>query len=112
MEDLREVSQEPGFLEALGFVRRDEPTTDAVRWVWYEREFPCEEDHFDLVLQVEFELAISDSIAVSYVENRSYSFNGVFILVRNCNEHQPDGLARKRINVRTMEQLNSLVAML
>ena len=81
MNDLREVTREPDFLEKAGFVRRDEETTDVVRWVWYERTIDSVESEVTLVLQVEFELSISDNPVVRTSDNFSYNFNGVYLKI-------------------------------
>lgn len=81
MNDLREIAREPFFLEKAGFVRRDEETTDVVRWVWYERTIDSIESQMRLILQVEFEMSISDNPFVRTSDNFSYSFNGVYLKI-------------------------------
>lgn len=72
MNDLRESTREPCFLEKLGFARRDEETIDVVRRVWYERTIDSVESQVTIVLQVEYERTI---------DNFSYSFNGVYLKI-------------------------------
>jgi hypothetical protein len=81
MNDLREITREPNFLEKLGFVRRDEETTDVVRWVWYERTLDSVDSQVTLILQVDCELSISDDPFVRTIDNFSYSFNGVYLKI-------------------------------
>jgi len=78
MNDLREITREPYFLEKAGFVRREEETADVVRWVWYEKTI---ESQVTFVVQVKFEMSISDDPFVKTSDNFSYSFNGVFLKV-------------------------------
>lgn len=79
MNDLREVTREPYFLEKEGFVCREEETSDVSRWVWYERTII--ESEVTLVLQVEFELSILDNPFVRTTDNFCYSFNGVYLRI-------------------------------
>jgi len=81
VNDLREVTREPYFLEKAGFLRRDEETTDVDRWVWYERTIDSIESQVTLILQVEFEMSISDNPFVRTSDNFCYSFNGVYLKV-------------------------------
>lgn len=81
MNDLRAITREPSFLEKLGFVRRDEETTDVVRRVWYERTIDSVESQVTLILQVEFELSISDHPFVRTIDNFSYGFNGIYLKI-------------------------------
>ncbi len=81
MNDLREITRQPLFLEKEGFVRRDEEITDVVRWVWYEKTIDSIDSQVRLVLQVEFELSISDNPFVRTIDNFSYSFNGVYLQI-------------------------------
>lgn len=81
MNDLREIPREPLFLEKAGFVRRDEETSDVVRWVRYEKTLESIDSQVTLVLQVEFELSISDNPYVRTIDNFSYSFNGVYLKI-------------------------------
>ncbi len=78
VNDLNEVTQEPTFLEKLGFIQREENTTDALRWVWYERIFNSSESQLRFIIQVEFEMYISDNPDVSYNDNVTYSCNRVY----------------------------------
>ena len=129
MNDLREITREPYFLEKAGFVRREEETTDVVRWVWYEKTI---ESQVTFVVQVEFEMAISDDPFVKTSDNFSYSFNGVFLKVieEQTEEEEtfvetPHGLPialmvheepreidRLELSVSTLAQLRSLCKML
>jgi hypothetical protein len=79
MTNLREVTRDPFFLESAGFTRREEQTTDFVRWVWFEKTIDLVE--ISLILQVEFELAISDDPSVPTNDNFSYGFNGVYLKI-------------------------------
>lgn len=81
MNDFREVTREPYFLEKTGFLRRDEETTDVDRWVWYEKTIDSIESQVTLILQVEFELSISDDPFVRTSDNFCYSFNGVYLKI-------------------------------
>jgi hypothetical protein len=98
MNDLREITREPYFLEKAGFVRRDEGTTDVVRWVWYERTVHLVESEVTLVLQVEFELSISDYPFVRTIDNFSYSFNGVYLKITEGQSEADDSQSEDREN--------------
>lgn len=81
MNDLREITREPYFLENAGFIRREEETTDVDRWVWYERTIGSIDSEVRLVVQVEFEMSVSDNPFVRTSDNFSYSFNGVYLRI-------------------------------
>jgi len=81
MNDLREITRHPAFLEKAGFVEREEDTTDVVRWVWFEKTIDSIDSQVTLILQVEFELSISDDPFVRTSDNFSYSFNGVYLKI-------------------------------
>jgi hypothetical protein len=81
MNDLRKITRRPSFLEKAGFVEREEETTDAVRWVWYERPIDSIVSQVTLTLQVEFELSISDDPFVRTSDNFNYNFNGVYLKI-------------------------------
>lgn len=123
MTDLREIGQEPSFLAQFGFERRDEITTNPDRYVWYEKTFKRYTSQLCLVVQVEFELFISDDPEASYTENLSYSFNRVFLRVidRQMVADGSEGdelwydeeteflreIDRWRLPIQTVEQLNA-----
>ena len=81
MNDFREITRYPAFLEKAGFVEREEETTDVVRWVWFERTIDSIESQVSLILQVEFEMSISDNPFVRTSDNFCYSFNGVYLKI-------------------------------
>ena len=128
MNDLREITREPFFLEKAGFVRRDEETSVVDRWVWYERVIGSLEDRVRLVVQVALEMSISDNPFVRTSDNFSYSFNGVYLRVIDGQMDRLDDQAcddefqiefevdreihRFRVNVSTLAQLRSLCKML
>lgn len=124
MNDLREITRAPSFLEKAGFVEREEETTDVVRWVWYERTIDSIESQVRFVVQVEFELSISDDPFVRTSDNFSYSFNGVYLKVidrqmqrwdsQSYDEETevPREIDRFQVNVSTLAQLRSLCKML
>ena len=124
MNDLREVTREPTFLEEMGFVRRDDGTADVVRWVWYEKTIDSIESQVRFILQVEFELSISDNPFVPRIDNFSYSFNRVYLrvidrqLVRWDNQsydqetERPREIDRCEVNIATLTQLRALWRML
>lgn len=117
---LDDFSEKPDQLCQFGFSRREEDTTDSVRSVWFERTFDSIESQVRFVLQVEFELAIDDDPNVSYTENLSYSFNGVFLRVidrqmeRYNNQsfdeetERPRKVGRYELRVSTVEELNQI----
>ncbi len=139
MNDLREITRYPSFLEKAGFVEREEHTTDDVRWVWFERTIDSIESQVRLILQVEFELSISDDPFVRTSDNFSYSFNGVYLKVIDRQmersdsqsydeetfmekplippldvlmEEEPREIGRFELKVSTLAQLRSLSKML
>ena len=69
MNDLREVEKEPGFLLRSGFRCREE-TAAFVRWVWFEKTIDSPNSQIRFVIQVEFEITISDDPFASYSDNR------------------------------------------
>src|SRR4051794_15679595 len=77
--DLRDVADSPDRLLDAGYTRRDETTTDTVRAVVYEKAISSNESQLKLLVQIHFELAISDDVGYGYADNRSYSFNGVYL---------------------------------
>lgn len=111
-------------MEKAGFVEREEETTDVVRWVWYERTIDSIESQVRFVVQVEFELSISDDPFVRTSDNFSYSFNGVYLKVidrqmqrwdsQSYDEETevPREIDRFQVNVSTLAQLRSLCKML
>ena len=124
MNDLREVVKAPAFLSKHGFERRDQETTDPVRWVWFERTFDMDQSQVRFVLQVEFELCIHDDVGVSYTDNRDYSFNAVYLEVIDRQMERRDNISydeetemprsidQYRLKVHTMGKLESLCEML
>ena len=137
MNDLREIRRYPSFLEKAGFIEREERTTDVVRWVWFEKTIHSIDAGLKLILQVEFELSISDNPFVRTTDNFWYSFNGVYLkiiegtmeqehsespdsFVKNPRvlplsvllKQEPREIGRFELNVRTLAQLRSLSTML
>ena len=119
MNDLREITSYPSFLEKAGFVEKEEHTTDVVRWVWFEKTIDAVESQVRLVVQVEFELSISDAPFVRTRDNFSYYFNGVYLKVIDRQMERldeetelPREIDRIKINVSTRSQLRSLCKML
>jgi hypothetical protein len=68
-------------LEKAGFVRRDDESGDVDRWVWYERTIGSADSEVTLVLQVEFELSISDNPFGRTTDNFCYGFDGVYLRI-------------------------------
>jgi hypothetical protein len=140
MNDLRETTSYPSFLEKAGFVEREEHTIDFVRWVWFEKTIDSVEFQLRLVVQVEFELSISDGPSMRDADNFSYNFNGVYLQIlelpvelgdnRSCDreeflkhprtlpvnyffvKEEPRKLDRFELRVTTRTQLRSLCKML
>jgi len=124
MNDLREVQNEPEFLEKDGFIYREEESTDSVRWVWYEKAFESIESQLRFIIQVEFEMDIYDEPFASYAENRTYSFNGVYLIVVDRQMQRWDNrsydeeteisreIDRYKVNIHTLGRLRSLCNML
>jgi len=79
--DLWIVDDTPDFWLKYGFTRNDEPTTDNVRWVRYEKAFSHDRSQVRLVLLVEYQLSISDNPNVPTNENYEYSFEGVYLKI-------------------------------
>jgi len=123
MNDLREVVTEPEFLEKKGFVRREEETTDSVRWVWYEKVIDSVNSQIRFIVQIEFELFISDNCA-SYIENRDYGFNGIYLRVIDRQIEALDNISyddeyellretdRWALSIHTVSRLKSFCEML
>ncbi|MEW6441845.1 MAG: hypothetical protein AB1640_13000 [bacterium] len=124
MNDLREVTRDPAFLEKLGFARRDQNSTDVVRWVWYERTIDSIGSQVRFVVQVEFELCISDDPFVKFPDNHTYSFSRVYLKVIDRQMEREDNrtydedteiarvVDRFEINVTKVSQLRVLCRML
>ena len=110
MNDLREITRYPAFLEKAGFVEREEETTDVVRWVWFERTIDSVESEVTLVLQVEFELAISDDPFVRTSDNFSYSFNGVYLKIIERQMEREDSESADEASVLKNSHMLSLDA--
>jgi len=81
MTDLTDFDDDPDQLERFGYSRRNDGTADVVRSVWFEKAFATDETQVQLTLQIEFELGLSDDPFVTYAQNCSYSFNGVYLRV-------------------------------
>jgi hypothetical protein len=81
-----------------GFVRRDEHTSDVVRWVWYEKTIDSFDSQVRLILQVELELSISDNPVVKTCDNFSYSFNGVYLKVIEPQMEKWDTQAEDKVS--------------
>lgn len=124
MNDLREIIREPSFLEKMGFVPRDDGTADVDRWVWYEKTFDSIDSQLRFIVQVEFELAISDNRVLRVSDNFSYSFNGVYLRVidrqmerwhdqmYDDERESPREIDRYEVNITTVTQLRALCRML
>lgn len=124
MKELRDFERKPDSLTRYGFERREEHSTDSVRWVWYEKRIQSIDSQICLVIQVEFELYISDDPTASYIENRSYGFNGVSLKVIDLQTERRDGISYEedtespgeiggwRLSIETLEQLKLFVGML
>jgi hypothetical protein len=122
--DLRDFDYEPDRLLSLGYERRDEESADYVRFVWYEKEFSSSESQICLVLQIEYELGLSDDLRASYSANCSYSFNGVYVRVLDRQMEEVDNytfdeetanpreLGRQRLSVTTLEECDALAKLL
>ena len=111
---LRNFDCDPDRLERYSFVRRDESSTDSVRWVWFERVLDSNECNLRLVIRIEFELAISDEPGASYRENRSYSFNRVVLEVDKVSD-EPDKtefLGEYELNIQTLREVKQLANLL
>ncbi|MEK6777735.1 MAG: hypothetical protein AABY87_12790 [bacterium] len=124
MNDLREVTKEPEFLQKSGYNRRDEETTDSARFVWYEKTFGSIVSQLRFIIQVEFELFLYDDPFASYIENCCYSFNGVYLKVIDRQMERCDNLSydedtelpreidRCELNIHTFSRLRSFSNML
>lgn len=110
MNDLREITTEPYFLEKAGFVRRDEETTDVDRWIWYERTIDGIESQVTLILQVEFEMSISDNPFVRTSDNFWYSFNGVYLKIIERQMDREDSESADKASVLKNPHMLSLDA--
>ena len=80
---LQDVAERPDRLLDAGYIRRDEATTDIVRAVAYEKVISSNESQLKLLVQIHFELAISDDVGYEYDEFCSRSFNGVYLEVQD-----------------------------
>ena len=124
MNDLIEVTKEPTFLEKLGFTGREQDSTDTVRWVWYERTIDSYKSQVRFVIQVEFEMFITDDPVASYTDNVSYSFNRIYIKVIDRHMEKSDNQAYDeetenprevghfRVNIQKVSELRSICKML
>jgi hypothetical protein len=80
---LQDVAERPDRLLDAGYTRRDEDTTDTIRAIIYEKVISSDESQLKLLVQIHFQLAIHDDVGYEYDELCSYSFNGVYLEVRN-----------------------------
>ncbi len=81
MNDLREVTSSPDFLERIGFDEREGSVSSYEHWIRYEKSIQSLESNLRFIVQVDFDLTISDEPHGSYSDNHHYSFNGVFLKV-------------------------------
>jgi len=88
--DLRDVAERPDRLIDAGYTRRDEATTDTVGAVVYEKVISSDESQLKVLVQIHFQLAISDDVGYEYDELCSYSFNGVFLEVQDRQMESED----------------------
>ena len=122
--DLRDVAERPDRLLDAGYSRRDEPSTDQVRAVIYEKTISSDESQLKLLVQIHFELAISDDVGYSYTDLCSYSFNGVYLEVLDRqmepddnryfdeeSEH-PASIGALRLEIESLGEVERLVALL
>lgn len=124
MNDLHDVEKEPEFLIGNGYARREEETTESVRLVWYEKTFGSFESNLRFVIQIEFELSISDAPYASWTENCTYCFNGVYLVVIDRQMRRwdnvtyeedtecPGRIGRYKLEIHTMSRLRSLCSVL
>ena len=67
--DLRDVAQPPDRLLNAGYKRRDEHTTSTLRGVVDEKAISSDESYLKLLVQIQFEFAISEDVGYSYDQN-------------------------------------------
>ena len=84
------MADRPNLLLERGYAPRDEHTTDTLRSVIFEKSISSDESQLKLLVQIHFELAISDNVGYDYEENCSYSFNGVYLEVINRQKEPED----------------------
>lgn len=119
-----EIYKSPDFLENYGFTRVEESTTNTLKYVWYEKEYNTCESQVGFVLQVEFEMHTTDKTFLTPEENRSYSFNAVYLKVINRQMVRQDNISydeetempividRYQLKVSTLDELLALDAIL
>jgi hypothetical protein len=114
---LEDMWDDPERLLRYGYVRRDQSTTDVARSVWFEKIYDSCDSQARLILQIEFDLSISDDPFATYKENLSYSFNGVYLRVvdrqmaafdnQTYDEEteRPRSVGRRKLSITTLEDL-------
>lgn len=124
MRNLDDFNIDPDELTTFGYERRDEPSTDTVRRVWFEKSFSSQESQFELILQIEFDLGISDNPHVTSAQNHSHTFNAVFL--RSINRQMkrinssifdeetaiPLEVDRHRLAIKTLDECELLAGLL
>ncbi len=121
---LRDFEDDLAKLGRYSFVRRDEHSSDSVRWVWFERVLDSDESQIRFVIRIEFELAISDDPGATDRDNHSYSFNGIILEVINRqmerydsvmydpDTEQPEVVGQYRLAIDTLREVNQLTRLL
>ena len=122
--DLRDVAERPDRLLDAGYTRRDETTTNTVRAVIYEKVISSDESQLKLLVQIHFELAISDSVGYNCSDNCSYSFNGVYLGAQDRRmevednryfdeeSEQPISVGTLKLDIQSLGEVERLVALL
>lgn len=102
-------------LEALGFKEYDEETTDPERLVWFRKHL-FEIGSLNVIVEVKYNLSISDDPYATYDENCSYDFKRCTLITTheevedNAISSDDDSYEQKTIlYIQTLEELKSFI---
>lgn len=124
MDELRLFYDDPDSLIDYGFEKRVQHTCYPNRMVWYEKIIQSVETQIKFIIQIEFDLFISDDPGASYTDNLDYSFNGVYIVVFDRQMEKiynleydeetdmPNFIGRKQLNINTLDEVQQLCKLL
>jgi hypothetical protein len=121
---LRDIALDPDQLLGRGYIRVDESTSDPVRRVVYQKAITSDESQLKLLVEIHFELSISDDVGYEYCELCSYSFNCVKLEVLDrqmepldnlCFDElteQSIGVGTLKLGLKSLEEVERLVTLL
>lgn len=105
MNRINDFTENPDSLLEFGLKRHDEETTDSLRLVWYEKNIYQTHSPLNYILQVEFELLLSDDPFVSYSDNCDYSFVGVYLRIINRGVSYHETSQNESIEIKEVDKI-------